>query len=97
MGGADMWMECFAGDARIEGDDVGNVADRFVAHARESHDWPYPEEALHNYAENYAEANVRLTGETQRLSDIGDATVHPVAEDRIDDLDQVLRPRRLCR
>lgn len=85
MGGADMWMECFAGDARIEGDDADNVADRFVAHARESHDWPYPEEALRNYAQNYAEANVRLTGDTHRLSDIGEITVHPVTEDRIDD------------
>jgi GNAT superfamily N-acetyltransferase len=78
-------MECFAGDARIEGDDAQNVAALFVAHARESHDWPYPEEALRNYARNYAEANVRLTGDTQRLSDIGEVTVHPVSEDRIDD------------
>jgi GNAT superfamily N-acetyltransferase len=85
MGRADMWMECFAGDARIEGVDAESVADNFVAHAGESHDWPYPEEALRNYAQNYAEANVRLTGDTQRLSVIGEVTVHPVAEDRIDD------------
>lgn len=80
-----MWMECFAGDARIEGDDAEAIADRFVAHARESHDWPYPEEAIRNYARNYAEANVRLTGGTERLGDIGEVAVHPVTEDRIDD------------
>lgn len=80
-----MWMECFGGDARIEGDSAEAVADRFVAHARESHDWPYPEEALRNYACNYAEANVRLTGDTQRLDEIGEVTVLPVSEDLIDD------------
>lgn len=80
-----MWMECFAGDARIEGIDVETIADRFVAHAGESHDWPYPEEAIRNYAHNYAEANVRLTGGTERLSEIGAVAVHPVSEDRIDD------------
>ena len=80
-----MWMECFAGDARIEGNDAAMIADRFVAHARQSHDWPYPEEAIRNYARNYAEANVRLTGGTERLSEIGAVTVHPVSEDRIDD------------
>jgi GNAT superfamily N-acetyltransferase len=80
-----MWMECFAGDARIEGNDVETIADRFVAHAGESHDWSYPEEAIRNYARNYAEANVRLTGSTERLSEIGAVTVLPVSEDRIDD------------
>jgi hypothetical protein len=78
-------MECFAGDTRIEGDDAGNVADLFVAHARESHEWPYSDQVLRNYAENYAEANVRLTGDTERLSAIGEVTVHPVTEDRIGD------------
>jgi GNAT superfamily N-acetyltransferase len=80
-----MWMECFAGDARIEGSDAETIADRFVTHASESHDWPYPEEAIRSYARNYAEANVRLTGGTERLSEIGEVTVHPVSEDRIDD------------
>lgn len=85
MATADLWMECFAGDARIEGDSAEAVSDRFLAHARESHDWSYPEEALRNYARNYAEANVRLTGDTHRLDEIGEVTVHPVSEDRIDD------------
>ncbi len=82
---AEMWMECFAGDTRIEAGSLEAVADRFVAHANESHDWPYPEEALRNYARNYAEANLRLTGDTERLDQIGEVSVHPVTEDRIDD------------
>lgn len=80
-----MWMVCFAGDARIEGEDADVVAERFIAHARDSHDWPYDEEALRNYARNYAEANVRLTGPTERLDEIGEIEIHPVTEDRIDD------------
>lgn len=80
-----MWMECFAGDLTIEDDDAEVIADRFVAHARESHDWPYPEEALRNYARNFAEATVRLTGATERLAEIGEIAVHAVSEDRVDD------------
>lgn len=80
-----MWMECFAGDLTIEDDDAEVIADRFVAHGRESHDWPYPEEALRNYARNFAEATVRLTGATERLTEIGEITVHVVSEDRLDD------------
>lgn len=80
-----MWMECFAGDARIEDDDADVIADRFIAHAEESHDWPYPEEALRNFARNFAEATVRLTGPTERLDAIGAVSVHPVTEDRVDD------------
>jgi hypothetical protein len=43
-----MWMVCFAGDARIEGNDAETIADRFVAHAKE-HDWPYrkPQAGVH--------------------------------------------------
>lgn len=78
-------MECFAGDAQIRGDDVAAVIDGFLAHARESHEWPYPEQALRNYARNYAEANVRLTGSTERLDEIGEITIYPVSADRIDD------------
>jgi GNAT superfamily N-acetyltransferase len=79
-----MWMECFAGDARIEADDADTIADRFVEHAADEHNWSYPDEALRNYARNYAEANERLTGSTERLAEIGEVTVHPVTEDRID-------------
>jgi GNAT superfamily N-acetyltransferase len=76
---------CFGCDQIIEADDPEAVADRFVAHAAESHNWSYPEEALRNYARNYAEASERLTGGTERLSEIGEITVHSVTEDRIDD------------
>jgi GNAT superfamily N-acetyltransferase len=82
---AAMWMECFAEDARIEGDDADTIEERFLTHARESHDWSYPEQALRNYARNFAEATERLTGSTERLPAIGEVTVHPVTEDRIDD------------
>jgi hypothetical protein len=56
-----------------------------VAHGQESHTWSYPEEAIRNYARNYAEATERLTGSTERLSEIADITVRPVTKDRIDD------------
>lgn len=80
-----MWMECFAGDVRIDGPDVETVVDRFVQHAAQDHDWTFPEDSLRNYARNYAEANVRLTGSTERLSEIGEVAVYPVDESRIDD------------
>lgn len=80
-----MWMNCFAGDARIEGEDSDTIAERFIAHARQSHDWSFEEEALANYARNYAEANVRLTGPTERLDEIGEVTIEPVTEAVIDD------------
>jgi GNAT superfamily N-acetyltransferase len=69
----------------MEADDVDAVARAFVAHGRETHAWSYPEEAIRNYARNYAEATERLTGGTERLSEIGDVAVHPVTEDRVDD------------
>ena len=52
-----MWMECFAGDMRIEGDDAETIADRFVAHASKSHDWLYPEEAIRHYARKLRRGN----------------------------------------
>jgi GNAT superfamily N-acetyltransferase len=69
----------------VEGENSEVVADRFIAHAAEKHDWSYPEEALRNYARNWAEAGERLTGGTDRLPEIGDITIHQVTEDRIDD------------
>ena len=50
----------FGCDALIEADDADAVADAFVAHGQESHTWSYPEEAIRNYARNYAEATERL-------------------------------------
>ena len=80
-----MKVRCFGCDALIEAHDADAVADAFVAHGRENHTWSYPEEAIRNYARNYAEATERLTGGTERLSEIGEVTVHPVTEDRVDD------------
>ena len=61
------------------------AADAFVAHARESHTWSYPEEAIRNYARNYADATERLSADTERLSEIAEVAVHPMTEDRIGD------------
>ena len=80
-----MKVKCFGCDAVIGDGDSDAVVEAFVAHGQKSHTWSYPEEAIRNYARNYAEATQRLTGGTQRLSEIGDITVHPVTKDRIDD------------
>jgi hypothetical protein len=48
----------------MEADDADAVARAFVAHGQERHAWSYPEEAIRNYARNYAEATERLTGGT---------------------------------
>src|SRR6266508_910948 len=79
-------VKCFGCDALIEADDSDSdaVADAFVVHGQECHTWSYPEEAIRNYARNYAEATARLTGGTVRMSEIAAVTVHPVTSDRID-------------
>jgi GNAT superfamily N-acetyltransferase len=78
-------VKCFECAALIVADDCDDLAHAFVAHGQETHAWSYPTEAIRNYARNYAEANERLSGGTERLSEIGDVTVHPVTEDRVDD------------
>jgi len=78
-------VKCFGCAARGEANDSDAVADAFVAHGQESHTWTYPEEAIRNYARNYAEATERLTGATERLPEIADHVVHPMTRDRIDD------------
>jgi GNAT superfamily N-acetyltransferase len=78
-------VKCFECAALMEADDADAVARAFVAHGQERHAWSYPEQAIRNYACNYAEATERLTGGTERLSEIGEVTVHPVTEDRVDD------------
>jgi GNAT superfamily N-acetyltransferase len=78
-------VRCFGCAALVDADGVDAVVDAFVVHGQESHTWSYPEEAIRNYARNYAEAGERLTGGTERLSEIGDVTVHPVTEDRVAD------------
>ena len=80
-----MKVKCFECAALMEADDCDAVVLAFVAHGQARHSWSYPEEALRNYARNYAEAPERLTGGTERLSEIADVTVHPMTEDRVDD------------
>jgi len=80
-----MDVKCFACGEMIEADGIDALTDAFVRHGQERHQWDYPEAAVRTYARNYAEAVVRLTGDTERLETIGDVVVHPVTADRIDD------------
>ena len=76
-----MRMECFECGASIEGADLDSLGDAFLAHARSEHEWPYPDQAVRNYAA----ATQRLTGPSERLDEIGQIEVHRVTEDRLDD------------
>jgi GNAT superfamily N-acetyltransferase len=80
-----MKAKCFECDAIVEGGDPDAVAAAFVAHGRASHTWSYPEEDIRIYARNFAEAAERLTGDVERLPEIGEVTVHPVSQDRVHD------------
>ena len=80
-----MKVKCFGCDAIIEADGSDAAVDAFVAHAQESHTWPYPQESIRNYARNYADATQRLTWDTERLSEIGHVAVHRVTNDRVDE------------
>lgn len=74
-------LECFECKATVSGGDDAQLADAFLSHARSQHEWPFPDQAVRNYAE----ATQRLTGPSERLESIGDVDVHPVTEDRLDD------------
>ena len=76
---------CFACDVVLEADTFEGVEDLFLAHGAKVHQFKYPEQALRYYARNYAEANARLSTDTERLAKVGEITVHPVTNDRIDD------------
>jgi GNAT superfamily N-acetyltransferase len=80
-----MKVKCFDCAESVMAADLNAVVDAFVAHGREKHTWSYPEQSVRNYALNYAEAVARLTGGTQRLSEIAEVTVRPVTEDRVKD------------
>src|SRR5688572_8083771 len=69
--GESVKVKCFGCEAMIEADDPDAIADAFVAHGQASHTWAYPEEGIRNYARNYGEAIERLTGATERLSEVG--------------------------
>lgn len=70
---------------RLEAEGVKTICDLFVAHGQSEHDWSYPEQAVRNYAQNFAEVAERQTGGTERLTEIGEIIVHPVTEERLDD------------
>jgi GNAT superfamily N-acetyltransferase len=78
-------VKCFECAALLEAEDVDAVVHAFVAHGQHVHRWSYPEVAICNYARNYAEANERISGDTERLSEIGIVTIHPVTDDRVED------------
>ena len=80
-----MIVKCFGCGALIEADDSDAVADAFVAHGRKNHTWSHPEEAIRTYARNYAAATDRLTGDTERLSEMDAVTIQPVTTERIND------------
>ena len=76
-----MEFGCFQCGKAIKGSEPGELGDVFVTHARSEHDWPYPDQAIRNYAE----ATQRLSGGSERLPSILPPIVQPVTRDRIDD------------
>lgn len=80
-----MKAKCFECSTLIEAADRQALAEAFISHGSAAHAWSYPEEALRNYAHNYADALDRLTGRTERLDKIGPVTVQAMSEARIDD------------
>jgi GNAT superfamily N-acetyltransferase len=76
-----MELTCECG-ADVVADDLDALGDAFLFHVRGDHpDWPYPDTAVRNYAA----ATQRLTGGSERLHEIGEVTVEPVTEERLDD------------
>ena len=80
-----MQLNCFGCDTSLSADTVQGLIDAFVTHAESDHDWDYPIQSIRNYAQNIAEATIRLTGPTTRLDTIGPLEIHPVTASRIDD------------
>lgn len=76
-----MELDCFECGATVQATDLSELGDRFLDHARSRHDWPYPDQAIRNYAE----ATQRLTGPSERRPELGALTIHPVSEDRLED------------
>jgi GNAT superfamily N-acetyltransferase len=74
-------LACFECGATIDGQDLDDLGEQFLAHARDAHEWPYPDQGIRNYAA----ATQRLTGSTDRLPAIGEVAIHPVDEGRLDD------------
>jgi GNAT superfamily N-acetyltransferase len=80
-----MQVKCFECSVTVEAADADALEDAFVLHGQTVHQWSYPEQAVRNYARNFAEAVERLTGPTERRDEIGPIVVLPVTADRIGD------------
>lgn len=66
----------------VEGEQSDTFVDAFLTHVRSSHpDWLYPDAAVRMVGETVA----RLTGGTERFDEIGEISVHPVTEERLED------------
>ena len=73
---------CHDCGAELEAGTLEDFADVFLSHVRSTHsEWPFPDAAVRMVGENVA----RLTGNTERLEEVGPITVEPVIEDRLDD------------
>lgn len=76
-----MEFNCFECGQSITASDLSELGETYVAHARSRHEWPYPDQAIRNYAE----ATQRLTGGSERLSVVGDVAIEPATCDRTAD------------
>jgi GNAT superfamily N-acetyltransferase len=76
-----MQLACFECGAEVHGQDLDDLGEQFLAHARADHEWPFPDQGIRNYAQ----ATQRLTGPSERLPAIGEVVVHPVDDSRLDD------------
>ena len=66
----------------VTADDDEAFPGAFLTHVRAAHpDWPYPDLTI----EVVGEALLRLTGDTERLDDIGEVTIEPVMPDHLED------------
>jgi GNAT superfamily N-acetyltransferase len=80
-----MKIQCFGCPTQIEAEHADALADVFLAHARQSHTWPYPDDSIQAYARNYGEATERLSGDIERRAEIGELSVFHVSEERVAD------------
>lgn len=76
-----MEFTCFECGKVIAASGLSELGDAYVTHARSEHEWPYPDQAIRNYAE----ATQRLTGDSERLPTISAPMIEPVTCDRIGD------------
>lgn len=73
---------CEACGEVVTDNDIEAFVTALTRHAREVHDWPYPDQAIRNFAE----ATQRATGPTERLDQLpGDVEIHRVTEEQLDD------------